>query len=281
MPSPNEMPPIAPAPQNLTNETKASMAAALRAANFPEDAIKAAGYDPAFTPAPQPAPQVNSNIRVTSVAPGVSYMSGDGITHDQAIASGKDLIARGVDPGVVAEAVKAYGVTEAELNYQPPSKEAIAQAHADAQLHASMQVPQAASEYEITYNRGFAEAMDITELQAFDVEARKAMQAAGVPRSMAQGFVEAIIDTGEIYASESMTDAGKQLRWKEEGALFRRMSQNIDEDVRLAALAYNAFPKEYRDILDNNYALHSARAQLMLANLGRAMEYRAGKTKGK
>lgn len=275
------MPPIAPAPQNLTNETKQSAAAMYRANGYSDDAIKAAGYDPAFTPpAGQVVPPVNNNTPVTQTGSNTPVMRSGGISHDEALRGGKAAIAAGVDPNIVIEALKYHGVTAAELNYTPPSKEAVQNAADEAKLHASMQVPASANEYEITYDRGFAQAMEIDELQAFDVETRTAMQAAGVPRSMAQGFVEAIIDTGEIYANESMTDAARQLRWKEEGAIFKRMSRDPEQDAAYAQLAYNALPKGYREILDANYALHSARSQMMLANLGRALEYRANKMKG-
>lgn len=272
----NTLPPIAAAPAGLSDATKASAAAQYKAAGYPDDAITAAGY----TAAPA-APPVNSNVQVAQV-PGssVGVMTGNGITHEQAISAAKNLIAHGVDPAVVLKAAKAHGLTKADLAYEPPSADALAAAQRENEVAQGFDPPAKGESYHLQYDRNFAGASEPDALAALNKDFESAFAAAEVPASLAQPLLDAILKTGERYADESMTPAAAELMWREEQALFNKTSRDPAEDNRLAVKGFEALPKAMQEMLAETHSVHSAAARFQLAALGRALEYRASK-KGK
>src|SRR6185437_14751325 len=167
MTSPETLPPIAPVPQGISDATKASAAAQYKAAGYPDDAITAAGYIAA--PA---APPVNNNTPVTLV-PGssVAVMTGNGISHDQAVSAAKNLISHGVDPAVVLEAAKAHGLTKADLAYEPPSAEVLAAQQREGEVAAAFEPPPEGEGYHLQYDSNFAQASeDPADLAALNAD---------------------------------------------------------------------------------------------------------------
>lgn len=203
----------------------------------------------------------------------------DGLTREQRVAGYKNILLVSADTEAVIASAERAGISKAELAYTPPNKEAVAAAQRDAEVDAGFAPPAKGESYPLQFERKFAEASDIGELTALNSEIQAAFKHAEVPAVLAQPLLDAIIATGEIYADESMTDAARELRFKEEGSIFRHVSRNPQEDTRLAAVGYNALPQGFREQLDQNYSLHSAAAQIQLAALGRAIEYRASKAK--
>lgn len=265
------LPAIAPAPQNIADATRATARTQYAAAGYDDAALTAAGYGPAPV-----VPPVNNNMQVTQPAGGnVAIMSGSNLSHDQALSAAKDLIVHGVDPAIVLEAAKAHGLTEAELQYQPPSKETVAAAQRDAETAQGFAPPAKGERYDLHYERGFAEASEPEELVALDKEIQSAFTHAQVPVELAQPLLTALLETGRQYADENMSDVAKQTLWQEERAMFTRASRNPQQDLDFAAKGLEALPKAFRDQLYENNSIHSARAFAQLAALGRALEYRA------
>lgn len=279
MPSPETetLPAIAAAPQKIADATKASAAAMYKAAGYDDAAILAAGYGGT-------APPVIPNQTVTKPDGSNVYVtSGSGISHDQALSAAKNLLLH-LPPEQHAEVVaaaKAHGVTEAELAYTPPSKEAVAAQQREAEVDAGFAPPRDAAGYQLTYERNFAEGSEPEELAALDKDFRSAFMHANVPAALAQPLLDALLETGRQYADENMSDVAKQTLWQEERAMFTRSSRNPQQDLDYAAKGLEALPKAFRDQLYENNAIHSARAFAQLAALGRALEYRASKAKGK
>jgi hypothetical protein len=258
----------------LPQATRDTLRGQYKAAGYSDDALTAAGYGQGSPAAPVIAGE--KNVTPPGAAASVTVPN-DGLSHKQRVAGYKHALIHVADKEAVIAAAERDGITRAELAYEAPSEREVAQTKRDAEVAGALAAPEKAVDYQLTYDRSFIEDMPVEDLQAFDVETRQAFHAAGVPQSMAQGLLETIVDTGGIYYE--MSDAAKQLRFAEEGALFKRLSQNPEEDARLAAIGYSAFPAEYREILDSNLALHSARAQLALAGIGRAIEYRQSRKK--
>ncbi|CAN0498622.1 unnamed protein product, partial [Phaeothamnion confervicola] len=130
-------------------------------------------------------------------------------------------------------------------------------------------------EYELSYGSENANAVSADDLQAYDREVRSAFYSAGVPRSLAQGLLTALTQTANSYPEE-MSEAARKLRFIEEGARLKKLSGSDGTEVtRLATVAYNALPKDFREGVDAQFGWHSAEAQNALAAVGRALEYRA------
>ncbi len=274
MTSPNDapLPPIASIPAETAAETKATLATQYKAAGYDDAALAAAGLNPAAAP-----PVVNNNVTVTQV-PGsnVAIMSGSGITHDQAVSSAKHLLDHGIDPAIVLAAAASHGVTAAELAVTPPSAEATAAAQRDTDVAKGF-APPPEGKYELQFGRGFAEASEPGKLAALNKDIQAAFKSAGVPAALGQPLLDSIMETGEKYADNNLSDDAKQMMWRDEGSILRRAVPDINEHSRFAAIGYAALPKAFRDQLDKTYSLHSARAQIQLEHLGRALEYRKGK----
>ncbi len=271
MTSPETLPPIVAAPEGLSDATKASAVAQYKAAGYDDSTLAAAGYGIVELP------QVIADVQRTQL-PGsnVAIMVGNGISHDQALSAAKHMLANGVDPAVVLEAAKAHGISEQDLVYTPPSKETVAAIQRGAATANSF-APPPEGKYELQYERSFAEASEPRELAALNRNIQSAFKVAEVPAALAQPLLDSILETSARYAGESMTDAARQMMFKEEGALFNKTSRNPAEDARLANLGYSVLPQAFREQLDNTYSLHSAKAQFQLAALGRALEYRTSK----
>ena len=220
---------------------------------------------------------VTNNTPVT-VPPGsnVAIMNGNGISRDQAISAARNLMQHGVDPAIVAKAALEHGLDPKDFMTKPATKEAVEAQVREAEVAQGFAPPAEGEKYGLQYDRNFAEASeDPADLAALNADFENGFNAAGVPKALAQPLVDAFLETGEKYADESPSDAAKQMMWKDEGAILRRSVRDLDEHVRLAAIGYNALPKSLREQLDANYALHSARSQIQLEHLGRALEYRA------
>lgn len=269
------LPPIVKAPVNASPESLAAADAMYERVGYSKEQRTAAGYNgsPAVIPSVKEVTQPGSDTGVR--------VPHDGLTRDQRVAGYKHALQFVPDKEAVIASAERDGIARAELEYVPPSQEQIQQARRDAEVADAMAAPASANDYQLTFDRNFAEATDITELVALAKDFKGAFKHAGVPTVLAQPLLDAILATGEVYADEAMTDAGRELRFREEGALFRNTSRDPQEDARLAQLGYNALPKTFRETLDANYSLHSARVQVQLAALGRAIEYRASRAKGK
>jgi hypothetical protein len=269
MPSPETLPPIAPAPAGLADHTKASAAALYKGQGYDDAALTAAGYGGA-------APAVVTDNTPLVQTGGNTFLRNDGISHDQAVSAAKNLIAHGVDPATVLEAAISQGVTAADLAVKP-APEAVAAAQRDAATAKGFEAPAAGERYELNYGQEFAAASDTADLATLDRDIQSAFTAAGVPKNLAQPLLDSLLSTGAMYADEDMSDEAKQMLWRDQGSILRHTVSDLAEHSRLAAIGYAALPKSFRDDMDSSYAGHSAAAQIQLAALGRALEYRSKK----
>lgn len=172
------------------------------------------------------------------------------------------------DPEALKAAAKADGVDLDALSArQQVTTETIA-AERQASIIAQLSPPETPGRYRLTIP-GAAE-MDTRELVKFDGEARSAFHAAGVPQSLAQGLLDALICTANTYADITKLEA-HELRHREEGARFKKLPGDAIENVRLASLAYNALPEQFRKDMDAVKAFHSAQSQAALLAVGRAL----------
>ena len=277
MTSPETLPSIAPAPAGASPETLAAADAMYERAGYSPEQRKAAG----FGSAPVAPPVVNNTTTTTPLGSSVAIMAGSGISREQAISAARNLVNHGVDPATVANAAAAHGLEPKNFTANPPSPEAIAAAQRDAELAEGFAPPVKGESYLLQFPREFAAASDIGDLVELAADFEAGFKTAGVPTALAQPLLDCLLQTGEVYASDAMTDAAAETRWREELALFNKISRDPTEDNRLAVLGFGALPKAMQERLAETHAVHSAAARFQLAALGRAIEYRAGRASKK
>jgi hypothetical protein len=231
----------------------------------------AADVEAVFGPA---APVVNNTQTVVQNPGSHTFLRTDALNHDEAVRAAKHLIEAGVDPDRVLAAAIREGVSADDLKVQPSQQE-IAANQREAETAKGFEPPAKGERYQLDYGRDFAEASDTADLAALDKDIQGAFAHAAVPKELAQPLLNALLETGAKYADDSLSDAAKQMIWRDEGALLRHSVSDLAETMRLAAVGYSALPASFRADLDSSFAAHSAAAQIQLANLGRALEYRA------
>lgn len=268
------LPPIAPAPADMPQATKDAARSLYEKAGYDAEQLTAAGYGQAVSAAPAPpvnAPTIISNPGSTVHA----VVPSDGLTHEQNVAGFKAALMFAPDPTAVVAAAEAVGITRAELEYTAPDAAEVAAAERDAATAGAFAVPATPNDYSLIYPQEDASALDPGELQDFDATTRQAFHSAGVPASLANGLLSSLIETAKLYAD--MPDAARELRFREEGALLKKLSADADEEARLANFAYGRLPASFREMIDEEHAMHSARAMTAMAAVGRAIEYRERK----
>lgn len=221
------------------------------------------------------APAVN-NTPLVQTTGGSTFLRNDGISHDQALSAAKHLIEAGVDPAIVADAALHHGLTPAEFAAKPSQQEAAA-IQREAETARGFEVPAKGERYQLDYGREFAEASDTSDLAALDKDIQGAFAHAGVPKELAQPLLNAILETGAMYADEGMTEQARQELIRDQGSILRHAVSDLAEHSRLAAIGYAALPASFRADMDSSFAGHSAASQIQLAALGKALEYRKGK----
>jgi hypothetical protein len=257
--------------QQLSPDAQATYEGAARKAGATDEQLTSLKV-----PVGNAAAQVSSNVTVTEV-PGsnVAIMGGNGITHAQALAGAKNLLAHGVDKAVVLKAAGAHGINEQELSYEPPSAEAVAAQQRENEVAQGFAPPAKGETYQLQFEKNFAEANgedDVAALAEINRDFEAAFKHAAVPKVLAQPLLDSFLSTGEKYADISPVAA--ETRWKEELAMFNKTSRNPEEDNRLAVKGFEALPKAMQEQLAANHAVHSAAARFQLAAFGRALEYR-------
>lgn len=135
--------------------------------------------------------------------------------------------------------------------------------------------PADASAYRLQYDPATIADIPADELAALDTDFREAFRAAEVPVSLAQSVLDAITETTALYSDKEMTPEARELKHREQGGELVRTfgTKGTEEVLALATAAYNRMPADFRKMLDEQNAFHSAKAQVALANVERA--YRA------
>ena len=151
------------------------------------------------------------------------------------------------------------------------SNEAIEQALNGKTADASELSPQA---YHLNFGAR-AGLVGTDELVALNSEIQNGFSAAGIPGVYAQGLVDAMLDTADLY-SERMTEAELAFTRQSE-MMFLAKLPNYDEVIRTAAIAFNALPADFRDMMNELHAFDSAAAYLALSRAGQRMEYEGNK----
>ena len=269
MPDTQTLPPIAVTADEAKAMPQATRdaARAMYAKTYP-----AADIDAVFGAAAPPVTTITAPLVQT---PGGTFAPGSGISREQAVSAAKHLLEHGVDADTVLAAAAQHGLKPEDLAIKPAQDAAATQR--DAATANSFAPPAAGERYELRYGQEFAAASDTSDLAQLDKDVQGAFAHAGVPKNLAQPLLTALLETGAMYADESMTDAAREMIWKDQGSILRHSVSDLAEHSRLAAIGYNALPKSFRDDLDSSYAGHSAAAQIQLAALGRAIEYRSKK----
>lgn len=185
---------------------------------------------------------------------------------------------------LVAQALKS-GV---DLTTSPEAEAAISEvslaANRAAATQAAVSPPVAANDYG---NISWPNAKDIpaTELGKQDTLWKQSLFAAGVPKQFVQVLIDAAFASAKTYESklgEYATDddkvreqAAMQIRLREEAHRVRSLP---DTDVaKLAQIALDALPKDFRAVLDENHALSSAESFAALSLIGKAISQRKAK----
>ncbi len=273
--SPNEQtPPLAVTPQEAQAMPEATRNA-VRAAYAPH--YPPAEIERVFGATGAPAPQVQQP-NVYSV-PGSNMQiipgAGSDLSREQNISLAKTMLANGADVNAVLAAAEASGITRADLEVAPADPAAVAAQQREAATNDALSAPASPLEYELRYPDDAAKALDMENLAAFDREVKSAFYSGGVPRSLAQGLLTAIIATANSYPPDMSADARK-LRFIEEGHRLKTLSNSDGTEVaRLATKAYQALPKDFRELVDQQFGWHSAEAQCALSAVGQVLEFRA------
>jgi hypothetical protein len=274
--SPNEnLPPIALTPEQAQAMSPATKdaARAMYAPHYPPSEIERVFG--AGTPAPQVQQQTVTHIPGTDVS--ISGAPDDGLSREQRLSLAKMMLANTSNPEAIIAAAEASGITRAELEVAASDPAAVAAQQREAATNDVYSPPATPLEYELSYGSENANAVSPDELQAYDREVRSAFYSGGVPKSLAQGLLTAITQTTASYPEE-MSEAARKMRFAEEGHRLKALSNSDGAEVtRLATLAYNALPKDFRETVDEQFGWHSAESQNALAAVGRALEYRKSK----
>ena len=113
------------------------------------------------------------------------------------------------------------------------------------------------------------------ELVALNNEIQNGFATAGIPSVYAQGLVDAMLGTADLY-SERMTEAEVAFTRQSEMVFLTKLP-NYDEVIRTAAVAFNALPADFRGMMNELHAFDSAAAYLALSRAGQRMEYEGNK----
>lgn len=256
--------------QSLPQESQQSLIGQLERAGFSKDQLATLTGSSDAPPNPGATQLPGSDVRIG--------VPNDGLTPAQRLAGYRTALKFASDREAVLTSAERDGISRAELETEPQSPADALAAQRDADAMAAMSPPASPNDYKLQYPRDAAATVPPDELQAFDAAARSAFHAAGVPKTLATGLLNALLDTADSY-DEGMSEAARQLRHQENGARLRKLSGDVNETARLATKAYNALPQSFRGVMEGIHAFHSAEAQLALAQVGRAIEYREARKK--
>jgi hypothetical protein len=262
------LPPIATAPDNMPEATKATLRSQYAAAGYDDAALAAAGYG-------QGAPAKSGLPFAASDKPAaVSRGDSSGIPAEDKIAAFKRL--RGVVPDAnLQEAAKAEGVAWNEITTDAPTADTrLTVEEANARL-AATSAPDAGSlspsDFQFTFDPAHVAELPPDEVRAINDVFADGFHAAGVPLTVGQSLFREAMNAADKFADLGEVD--RQLAFREEGARLQRLG-NADQIKADAEFAWSKLPQDFKDFATEHFLFHSADAYAALANAGAMMKAR-------
>lgn len=169
------------------------------------------------------------------------------------------------DPDELRQALEAAGLTEVDADEDPRGE-------AEQAFDQSTLAPAASpDDYHLNY-AGRAGELDIAGIAATDGDFRNNFAAASVPPAMAQGVLDALMQSADEYGARAEGPA--QAIYKNEQRYQLSKFGDPERLMLLASLPYGRMSQEFRDALHENGYLESAVVIRRLAQVGELILHR-------